>query len=99
MNDPLDVELHQVLVSVFTCYSVYNNGLAVCDEGGLENECWFHHIGLVEHGVGHVLNLIDASGDHPQAFALHLLVVGSNKLNPRGSSLGVTVKDIIEFDS
>ena len=45
------------------------------------------------------LNLIDASGDHPQAFALHLLVVGSNKLNPRGSSLGVTVKDIIEFDS
>ena len=88
-----------MLVSVFTCYSVHNNGLTVCDEGGLENECRLHHIGLLEHGIGHVVNLIDASGDHPQAFALHLLVVGRNELNARGSSLGVTVKDIIEFDS
>ena len=60
---------------------------------------WRMSVGLVEHGVGHVLNLIDAPGDHTQAFALHLLVVGSNKLNPRGSSLEVTVKNIIEFDS
>lgn len=61
----LDVELLQMSVSVFACYSVHNDGLAVCDEGGLEQECRLHHIGLLVHGIGHVVDLVDASGDHP----------------------------------
>lgn len=51
-------------VPVFACYSIYNDGLAVCDKGRLENERRFHHIRLLVHDIGHVVDLIDAARDH-----------------------------------